>query len=131
MIPSLTLAVVGVDYPNKGKSPARRFEIALCRPGDPIELHPEPKNPADENAIAVYSERDVQLGYLTAERSPLILKYVRDGHEPRAIFQSAASFGAYIRVAFDGERPLLPAAPAAQQGADDSGFWPDFIPPDD
>lgn len=125
---ALTLAVVGADYPNKGKSPTRRFEIALCAPGDPIELRPEPKNPADENAIAVFSERGVQLGYLTAERAPLIGKYMRDGHEPHAIFQSAASFGAYIRVAFDGERPDLTriSSPGrTPESADDSGFWPD------
>jgi hypothetical protein len=123
---ALTIAVVGADYPNKGKSPTRRFEIALCRPGDPIELRPEPKNPADENAIAVYSERGVQLGYLTAERAPLIGKYMRDGHDVIAIFQAPASFGAYIRVAFDGEVPVLPVA-VASEPQNESGFWPDPI----
>jgi hypothetical protein len=44
----LSLAVVGIDFPNPDKSRSnRRFEIALCRPGDPVELRPEPKNPAD------------------------------------------------------------------------------------
>jgi hypothetical protein len=127
---ALTLAVVGADYPNKGKSPSRRFEIALCAPGDPIELRPEPKNPADENAIAVFSERGVHLGYLTAERAPLIGKYMRDGHDVAAVFQSDASFGAYIRVAFDGEQPDLTkiSSPGRNpESADDSGFWPDPI----
>ena len=121
---ALTLAIVGADYPNEPKVPGRRFEIALCAPGDPLELRPEPKNPADENAVAVYSERGVKIGYLTAERAPLILKHMREGHEPRAIFQSAASFGAYARIAFD-EEPSLPPPSAYSNGADDSGFWPD------
>lgn len=123
---ALSLAVVGADYPNKGKSPGRRFEIAVCAPGDPVQLVHELKNPADENAIAVLSERGVQLGYLTAERAPLILKYMRDGHDVAAVFQGAASFGAYIRIAFDGEVPVLPESEPPQQH-DDSGFWPDPI----
>lgn len=88
---------------------------------------PEPKNPADENAIAVYSERGVQFGYLTAERAPLIRKYMRDGHDIAAAFQAPTSFGAYIRVAFDGAVPVLPNREEATDGGDDSGFWPDPI----
>lgn len=128
--PPLSLAVVGADYPNK-RGPGRRFEIALCRPGDPVELRPEPKNPADRNAIAVYSERGVQLGYLTAERAPLIGKYMRDGHDVTAVFQAAVSFGAYIRVAFDGAAPELPKLDPPAASDDDSGFWPDPIYDDD
>lgn len=41
---ALSLAVVGADYPNKGKMPGRRFEIALCAPGDPVELRSDPEN---------------------------------------------------------------------------------------
>lgn len=105
----LSLAVVGADYPNKC-GPTRRFETALCAPGDTIELRPEPRNPADPRAVAVYSERGVKLGYLTAERAPLISRELARGREALAVFQAATKTGAIIRVAFDGAEPVLPAA---------------------
>lgn len=105
---ALSLAVVGAQYPNK-RGPTRLFELALCRPGDPIELRPEPKNPADEYAVAVYSSRGVQIGYLTAERAPWIGGMLNQGRELIAIYQRRTPFGAWIRVGFDGEWPELPA----------------------
>lgn len=127
---SLSLAVVGADHPNKGKMPARRFEIALCSPGDPIELRPEPENPADEHAIAVYSERGVQLGYIPSQRAPWMGKLIRTGHEPVAIFQEHTDYGAVIRVAFDGEQPELPHV-ERQRVDEDPPFWPDSEWPDE
>lgn len=106
-LPSLSLAVVGADYPNK-RGPTRRFEIALCVPGEPVELVPEPRNPADPRAVAVLSARGVQLGYLTAERCGRMSQIIAAGHEVRAVFQRASRSGAVIRVAFDGEEPVLP-----------------------
>ena len=135
--PSLSLAVVGANFPNKGKSPGRRFEIALCLPGEPVELRPEPKNPADPLAIAVYSMRDVQLGYLSAERAPRIGQLMRLGHEVTAIFQEATWDGAVIRVAFGGEAPVLPEpkprpqAKAKAEPASEPDFYPDEIYDDD
>lgn len=126
---ALSLAVVGADYPNKGKMPGRRFEIALCAPGDPVELRPEPENPADEHAIAVYSERGVQMGYIPSQRAPWMGKILRMGHEVTAIFQEQTHFGAVIRVAFDGEVPVLPEAPPARPPEPD--FYPDEIYDDD
>jgi hypothetical protein len=41
-----SLAIVGIDYPNK-RGPGRRFELEICKPGEPIELRPEPDNPFD------------------------------------------------------------------------------------
>ncbi|MYL97058.1 hypothetical protein GR702_04630 [Novosphingobium sp. FGD1] len=105
---ALSLAIVGADYPNKGKMPGRRFEIALCAPGDPLELRPEPENPADEHAIAVYSERGVQIGYVSSQRAVRIAQLIRQGHSPIAIFQEVAPYGAVARVSFDGEAPTLP-----------------------
>jgi hypothetical protein len=131
----LSLAVVGAAHPNKA-GPTRRFEIAICAAGDPIELRPEPKNEADPHAIAVYSERGVQLGYLTAERAPMIGRILADGVEVRAVFQRKADYGAVIRVAFGGEGPVLPAErptvqpPESQATADDTEFWPDPEWPD-
>lgn len=122
-LPDLSLAVVGADYPNR-RGPGRRFEIRLCRPGDRVQLVPEPKNPADANAIAVFSERGVQIGYVTAERAPRIGQLIAAGHDVRAVFQSETRYGAVIRVAFDGVDPDLPPDFDDEPGGDD-GFWPD------
>lgn len=112
----LSLAVVGLDFPNADKSRSnRRFEVALCCPGDPVELRPEPKNPADPRAVAVYSERGVQMGYLSAERCGLIGKRLNAGDEYRALFQEADRFKAVIRVRFGGGEPTLPARATATE----------------
>lgn len=129
MLHELSLAVVGADYPNKGKMPGRRFEIALCVPGDSLELRAEPENPADENAIAVYSERDVQIGYITAERAPRIRQLIRQGHTIRVVFQKATPYGAVARVAFNGEVPTLPASSSLRELEPD--FYPDETYDDD
>lgn len=123
---ALSLAIVGIDYPNK-RGPTRRFELEICRPGEPIELRPEPGNKYDEHAIAVFSCRGIQLGYLASERAVLIGKLWRQGHDATAIFQSLEPKVGWLRVAFDGEQPVLPAAPSEipQVGVD--GFWPDPI----
>jgi hypothetical protein len=123
----LSLAIVGVQHPNK-RGPARRFDLALCRPGDPLDLRPEPSNPHDPRAIAVYSERDVQLGYISAERAPLIGKRIRQGGVV-AVFQQATESGAIARVAFDGQPPVLPAARVP--AGDILDFYPDDAYPED
>jgi hypothetical protein len=128
-LPQASLAVVGVEHANADKSKSnRRFEIMLCKPGDPVELRPEPKNPADPQAVAVVSERGVQIGYLRAERAPRIRQLILAGREPRAVFQAAADFGAWIRIAFDGEAPVLP--PARETGDPEPDWYPDEIYPD-
>lgn len=128
MSPSqLSLAVVGADYPNK-RGPARRFELAICQRGEPVELIPEPKNPADERAVAVFSCRGIQIGYLTAERCGRIGALIRAGRVVTAIFQEQTPYGAVIRVAFDGDAPVLPP----QRFADpESEWWPDEEWPDE
>lgn len=103
-----TLAVVGADFDNRDKAKSnRRYEILLCKPGDPVTLVPEPDNPADDCAVAVYSERGIQIGYLPAERCGLIGKYIRDGLDVCAVFQVQTAFGAYIRASFDGITPTV------------------------
>ncbi len=121
---SITLAVVGADYPNK-RGPARRFELAMCRPGEPVELRPEPNNPADPRAVAVYSCRGIQIGYLTAERCGRIGQIMGQGRDILAIFQEHARFGAYIRVAFDGEEPQFPAMKAPSHSDIEQDWHPD------
>ncbi|WP_232307448.1 HIRAN domain-containing protein [Sphingobium chungbukense] len=131
----MSIAVVGADYPNK-RGPGRRFEIAMCAPGESVDLRREPKNPADSRAIGVYSARDVQIGYVPAEQAQWIggqLAVIR------AIFQRADTFGAVIRVTFDGSEPALPVEKPVQRGAppppDPDGYgdddWPPREPKDD
>jgi hypothetical protein len=130
-LPAISLAVVGADYPNR-RGPGRRFEIELCKPGDPVELRPEPKNPKDPRAIAVFSERGVQIGYLTAERCGRIGQLMSEGRELRSIFQEKTRSGAIIRVAFDGGEPQLPPSrSAADEPGWDPDFYPDEEPPED
>lgn len=129
-IRQLSLAVVGADYPNK-RGPGRRFEIELCKPAEPVQLVREPKNPADPRAVAVFSCRGVQIGYLTAERCGWIGAMIAEGRPLEAAFQREATYGAVIRVAFDGEAPVLPGSTDEPPLSHDAGFWPDEIPPDD
>ncbi len=125
----LTLSVVGIDFPNTDKSRSnRRMELLLCVPGDPVELRREPRNPHDANAVAVFSARGVQMGYLSAERAPFIGRRMQNGETHQAIFQALAGSMGYIRIRFGNGVPTLPpAAPASQPGTryDPDGFYPD------
>jgi hypothetical protein len=129
---ALSLAIVGIPYANKS-GPTRRFGLELCAPGDPLQLRPEPKNPADEHAVAVYSAAGIQLGYISSERAVLIGKFIREGKEVRAIYQGRSAAAAWCRVAFDGADPVLPEQkPKAEPEADgEPEFWPDEIWPDE
>lgn len=129
-ITTLSLLVKGADHRNK-RGPSRRFDIAMCRPGDAVRLELEPKNPADPDAVMIISAREVQLGYVAAERAPWIAAMIRAGREIRAIFQEATLAGAVIRVTIDGSDPVLPASTSRPDPPDDSGFFPDYIPPDE
>lgn len=125
----LSLAVVGADFDNKS-GPPRRFEIAMCEPGEPVDLVHEPRNPADSNAIAVFSKRGIQMGYITAERAPLVLRELRAGRVS-AIFQKSERWGATIRASLDGSTPTLPESSDSRAevwpppGSDDADWWPD------
>lgn len=103
----LTLAVVGIDFPNADGS-NRRSEAMMTLPGEPIELIPEPKNKHDSNAITVISPRGVQLGYINAERAPYIGGRMSRGEDVEAIFQGLDGGSAFIRVRFGGGPPTLP-----------------------
>jgi hypothetical protein len=107
----LTLAVVGLDFPNADGG-NRRSEAMMTLPGTPVELVPEPKNKHDPNAIAVFSGRGVQIGYISAERAPYIGTRLNRGEEVAAIFQGLDGGSAFIRVRFGGGSPTLPPASA-------------------
>lgn len=127
-LPQRTIAVVGAGYLNRDGS-NRQFAIRMCDLGEQMELRPEPRNKHDERAVAVFSARGKQIGYLPAERSPQIVKMIGEGREVRAVFQEETEFGAAIRVAFDGDEPVLPERraeePPVPVGDPDTGFWPD------
>ncbi|WP_260925383.1 HIRAN domain-containing protein [Novosphingobium sp. 9] len=128
----MSLAVVGAQYENPDGTD-RRYEILLCVPGEPVELRPEPANPRDPHAIAVFSVRRTQIGYITAERAPRLGAIIRSGREVQCLFQGKAQFGAWIRVAFDGETPVvaIEEAHSARRHEQHDDFYPDDIWPDD
>jgi hypothetical protein len=76
-----------------------------------VHLLPEPRNKYDPRAVAVFSERGVQLGYLGAERCAWIGGRLAAGETCIAIFQALDTYTAMIRLRFGGKRPTLPAAP--------------------
>lgn len=136
----LSLVIVGADHPNKDKS-NRRTEILWSSPGEEVHLVPEPKNPVDPQAVAVFSARGVQVGYVKAVQAQLIRSYLARGRITAAIFQHPINDGAVIRVGLDGDLPTLPEIgsaiaqkrkpPSVPNPADHDDFWPDYIPPDD
>ncbi|KQN11984.1 hypothetical protein ASE79_08170 [Sphingomonas sp. Leaf28] len=101
----LTTSIVGIDLPNEDAS--KRNWCMMCAPGDLIELRLEPTNPFDANAVAIFSDRGTQLGYVSAERAPLIGKRMKED-DATAVFQAMHGNGAYIRIRFGGELPTLP-----------------------
>lgn len=84
----MSLAVVGGIHPNKDGS-NRLFEIAMCLPGEPVQLVCEPRNRHDTSAVAVFSERGIQLGYLSADRCGWIGGKIAQGEDIQAVFQQA------------------------------------------
>lgn len=133
----LSIVIKGAMHDNTDGT-NRLFEIAMLNPGDPVELVPEPKNKHDPNAIAIFSARGYQIGYVSAERCVLIGSRLGSGAEVLSIFQERTADGGVVRVNFVGVTPTLPkpAAPCRQpvwdEHADpDYGFYPDELPLED
>lgn len=137
----ISLVIVGADHPNKDKS-NRRSEILWSHPGEEVHLVPEPKNEVDPQAVAVFSTRGVQIGYVRSGQAQLIRSYLSRGRITSAIFQCAHEEGAVIRLGLDGEPPKLPdnvsdqpVIPRQQRRSipppNDDGWYPDEIYPDD
>jgi hypothetical protein len=141
----LSLAVVGARFANprrKGQPTGdRQMEILLCEPGEAVTLKHEPTNKADQNAIAVYSAREVQIGYVSADRTLLVHRAWGEARAVRAVFQEATSWGCAIRVTFDGNEPVLPPPRSAEYGLEPMNDfspdpepeddWEDWVPPDE
>ena len=134
---AVSIAVVGMRHKNADGSD-RRAEIDMCMAGENVSLVPEPENEFDPRAIAVYSQRMVQIGYVKAERASRIGSLLGTA-DVVAVFQRPSSFGAWVRIAFDGVPPILTDAMLDDQEggakmapllqADE--FYPDAIWPDD
>lgn len=124
-LPDMSLAVVGARHKNADGS-SREAEIEDCKPGEPVLLLPEPDNEFDRHAIAVFSCRDVQIGYLSAERAQRI-GTLMVSNDVVAVFQRPADDAAWIRVSFDGGSPVL--TDAMILGPEEVvGAAPDFYP---
>jgi hypothetical protein len=99
-----------------------------CAPGVAVELRFEPSNPYDENAVAIFSERGTQLGYVSAERAPLIGKRIAEG-KAIAVFQTMHGSGVLtlpdpVPDALK-RPPPRQARPAQRPVYDPHAFYPD------
>jgi hypothetical protein len=126
----MSFAVVGAAHKNPDGSD-RAIEIEACTPGEQVLLRPEPENKFDKDAIAVWTVRGVQIGYIAAERAPRLALFMSE-YEPVAVFQRPSEFGAWIRIAFGGQAPVLTAtmlmAKDEEPGWADQHGEPDFYP---
>jgi hypothetical protein len=78
--------VVGVTFENADGSDRQSIIRKHCRPGVPLEVRPEPNNPADENALSLWVQRgglfasgSVQIGYVRAELAEQLQELLEDG----------------------------------------------------
>jgi hypothetical protein len=110
----LSVAIVGADHLNNNGG-NRRSEIAFCDPGEMLAFKPEPNNPFDEHAIAVFSARGFQIGYVASQRAVFLKSCMRAGAELAAVFQDVAPWGAVARVGLN----CAPILPQADQHAND------------
>lgn len=119
-VSELSIFVVGINYANDDGSD-RRAELDRLAPGDPVELRREPGNPHDPDAVAVFSDRGVQVGYLPADFCREIGQ--RMLAEPyAAVFHWLGEQVAAIRVQFGGGSPTLPQGHQPREPGD---FLPD------
>ena len=103
------------------------IELTHCEPGEYVELRPEPHNKHDSRAIAVFSARGIQIGYLRADDAPRIGQLIHQGAKVQAVFQQSTSWGAFIRATFDGNTPVLRPdfPPDVEPEFEPDPEWPD------
>ena len=123
----LSLAVVGLAHSNDDKAKSnRQFEARICAPGETVHLVRDPRNAHDPSAVAVFSARHIQLGYLSAERCGWIGAKIGEGQIIEAVFQSVQGNVAIIRARIGGGAPTLPLPrPSDEPAIDDDDFYPD------
>jgi hypothetical protein len=109
-----SLNVVGESYKNSDGS-SRQAEVQRCNAGELIVLRREPQNRHDPDAVAVYSCRGVQVGYLSSDHAEWISACLNKGRNVRAIVERITggtndreNYGIVIRVNYNGAVPTLP-----------------------
>lgn len=97
---------------------SRQAELALCQPGEWLDLVREPENPHDPMAVAIFTSRGAQVGYLSAEHAGWIGSKMDRGYDVRAIVERVkgahlpgATLGLVMRLNMEGEEPELPDNP--------------------
>lgn len=106
------LRVVGVTHPNADGT-SRQEEILRCAAGERVELWRERSNPFDPSAVAVISARDIQLGYIGADRCGWIGSKIDRGLPIRAVVDRVIGgagdmwMGMVIRLNMGGELPAI------------------------
>ena len=122
------LGHVGAAVEQRGRGGLGRQRV-----GEPVALRREPKNPHDANAVAVFSARDVQVGYVSAERAPLIGRRMQQ-EDHVVVFQALVGSMGYVRIRFGGGAPTLPdlveGELAARSRVRAAPFDPDAFYPD-
>ncbi|WP_366510234.1 HIRAN domain-containing protein [uncultured Sphingomonas sp.] len=78
----------------------------------------EPNNPHDGAAVAIFSARQIRVGYLRRERAVWIGSKIDRGYEVRAIVERirgadlpGSSLGILLRINMEGDQPELPVDP--------------------
>jgi hypothetical protein len=109
------LAVVGGYYDNPDGS-SRQAELAICQPGEPARMVREHDNEHDPRAVAVFSARGVQVGYLPRDRAAWLCGKFDRGYDIRAIVDRIkgeadphAPLNMVLRVNMEGDDPDLGA----------------------
>ncbi|MFS0737579.1 HIRAN domain-containing protein [Sphingomonas sp. 1P06PA] len=106
------IGVVGGSHRNADGA-HRQAEIARCVPGEVIFLRREPSNPFDPAAVAVFSCRNVQVGYISRERCGWIGSKIDRGYKVKACVERinfrdlpGELLKLVIVVTMDGEEPV-------------------------
>ncbi|QTH22027.1 HIRAN domain-containing protein [Rhizorhabdus wittichii] len=107
------LAARGERYPNADGS-SRQDELRRCARGERVALIREPTNEYDPAAVAIFSCRGIQLGYLAADHAGWIGSKIDRGYDVRAIVErvkgahlEGATLGLVILINMEGDDPTL------------------------
>ena len=74
--------VAGVSYSNKDGTSRQDYVKKYCKPGLYLVLRPEPDNPEDPEATAVFvrtDKGDLQIGYITSDANRTVSSDLADG----------------------------------------------------